>query len=202
MRKAPGFSFVEAMVSVIVLAIIATITVVSLNHTSQVDQLNTAVRVVEGDLRSLQSQALSAGNVKICPDTGGVPVVCEDSTTGCANPAQCVPTPPPGVGAHFTTGSSVYRMYADVRPTTNDHKYTDAKEVFQSRDLGGAGAPNVVISALSQGSPTDVEFERQNGDMFINGMTTSTLSITLKQTVTNDTRTVSMNALTGRISIE
>ena len=208
-----GFTFVEAMVSIAVLGIIATMSVFSLLSSSRTDQLNTAARVLAADLRSVQSQALTAANVKTCPDSTGTPVVCETSTAGCLVPSQCLPTPPPAVGIHFVSGQKTYAFFADVRPVTNDWVYTTSSEEYLTRSLDKAGGQDVIISAVSSTigaiSPFDVVFERQNGSTVLKGCRISqgctivtSLVITLKHTRSFATKTVSVNAYTGRISIQ
>jgi len=208
-----GFTFVEAMVSIAVLGIIATISTYSLSASSRTDQLNTAARVLAADLRSVQSQALTAANIKTCPDPTGIPVVCEASDLVCPILAQCLPSPPPAIGIHLVSGQRSYAFFADVRPATNDWVYTTSSEEYLTRSLDKAGALDVIISAVSSttgsASPSDVVFERQNGSMVLNGCRISqgcnivtSLIITLKHTRSLATKTVSVNAYTGRISIQ
>lgn len=209
MHKTKGFSFTEAMVSIAILGIIATIAVFDLRKSRQTDELNTAVRVVAADLRALQTRALTAANLKTCPDAGGITVVCENGTSPCADPAQCLPAPPLAVGARFTTNQNAYDLFADVDPSKYDVKETDATEVFFQRALDKSGAPNVTVQALSAGSPSDVGFLRQNGNMQVNGCNPKigcgaplTLTVTFLHSQSGNTKAVFMDVNTGRISIQ
>lgn len=208
MSKQPGFSFAEAMTSVAIIGIIATITVFDLRTSQRNDELNNGIRVVASDLRSLQSRALSATNFKSCTAVSdGKKIVCESSTTGCVA-GTCVQAPPSSVGARFTAGSSTYDLFAEVELSKYDARETDATEVFMQRKLALSGAPNVTIFALSDTNPSDVVFFRQNGNMQINACnpwvcpSPQNLTVTLKHSITGKTKTVYMDTGTGRISIQ
>ena len=208
MRSASGFSFVEAMVSVAVLAIIASTSVFALRSSQEADQLNTAARVLASDLRSYQSRALTSQNVKICANTSGKMVTCELDTSGCSVPASCAAQPPAAFGVHVVANASVYSLFVEPEPTTADWAYTGTAERVMDRDLSQAGAPNVIISAIDSGTPSDVAFERQNGSAVINGcrasqgcVSSSSITMTLQHTKSGVTRTVTLNSVTGRVSI-
>ncbi len=207
MHKRDGFTLIEVMVSVTIMGIIATIAFFSLTTSQRTDQLNTAARVVEADLRSAQSRALTAENIKTCTDNIGLKKSCEISTVGCTD--ACVPAPPAGIGIRFVPGKDRYTTFAEVEPSTNDWRYSGTREDVFTRVLAAAGAPNVIVSAVSGSSTADIAFKRQNGSMVIDGCDLSqgtctpvSLTITLKHTKLNVTRTVSVNAITGRISIQ
>lgn len=208
MYKRPGFSFVEAMTSVAIIGIIATITMFDLRSSQRTDELNNGIRVVASDLRSLQSRALSATNFKTCPAVGGLLRICEGGTAVCAVPAQCLPAPPMSVGVRFYTGGTTYDLFAEVESTKFDKLLTDGTEVFMQRNLALAGAPNVTVFALSDTNPSDVVFFRQNGNMQINACdpwvcpSPQNLTVTLRHTITGKTKTVYMETATGRISIQ
>jgi prepilin-type N-terminal cleavage/methylation domain-containing protein len=211
MRKQLGFTFVEAMISMAVIAIIASISVFSLAASQRTDQLNTAAQVVVADLRSLQSSALSSENIKTCA-AGGKNITCEQSMTACDGGASsCTPQSPAAVGVEFKVNQPSYDFFAEVEPSTaGDWALTTGSgEKYLTRSLAQSGAPNVRIVTLSVGSPTDVAFERQNGSMVINGCrvsqgcsTHTSLTVVLQQTQSLETRTITMNAFTGRISIQ
>jgi type II secretory pathway pseudopilin PulG len=209
MHKVRAFTLNELMISVFILGLIAAASVVNLRTARQRDELESAVRVIAADLRSLQSRGLSAQNLNSCTDMAGFRQVCELSSTGCAS--SCAASSPIAVGAHFNQNATTYTLFADVEPTKNDWEQTDVTEVFFTRDLAKNGAPNTTITSLAGGgvlmSQADVSFQRQNGALGVNGCYAPcsapvTLQITVRHTVSGITRTVSANAYTGRISID
>ena len=200
----------EMMVSVVILGLIATTSFVSLRASRQKDELNTAVRLVAGDLRALQARALAAQNILTCMDSGtSLKIVCERSTVSCF-PSSCNPLPPFGVGFHAVKGATAYDLFADVDAGKNDWLETDASEIFLVRDIAKSGAQNVVINDLITSvslSSVEVSFQRQNGSMGISGCYAPcsapvALRIQLRHTQSGDVKEVALNSYTGRISIQ
>lgn len=207
--KASGFSLTEAMISVAIIGLLALFVVNDLRTSQKREQLITAARVLAADIRSLQSRALSAQNIKTCASLGKN-IACELSDAACDVPNTCAPLPPFSFGGHFIPGTSSYTFFAEVDASNKDFEETPgAGETFLTRDLVAAGGPNVVIDQLlGAGSYTEINvvFERQNGAMHLNPcsvcMNPLTLTIRLRHTQTGDTKDVSLNAVTGRVSIE
>ena len=210
-NKAPGFSFVEAMISITIVGIISVIAFYNLRTSRMNDELRTAARLVAADLRSAQTRALHGENVKWCPNPSAIWIVCEDSTVGCAVAGQCVAYPSGGFGVHFYTGTSIYQLYSKYDNATSDWRMVTSSEVVVARDLAKSGAANVTISGLDGAisfTKVDAAFMRQTGQMRIIACSTSTcseqsyLNITLKHSLSLKTIVVSLNYNTGRISIE
>lgn len=204
-----GFTLVELMVSIAIMGLIAVVTMNDMRTSQRKDQLNTAARVLAADIRAMQAQALSGKNIKSCP-LGVAHTVCEQSASVCSDSAQCIAQPPSAVGLHVTVAGTSYDEFADVDSIDG---LKDPNEIIQSRSFPLLGAQNVVIDALTAGgapvNDADVSFQRQNGTMGINGCYAPvcnagpfTLIIQLRQTQTNDTKNIVLNAITGRISIE
>ena len=207
--KQPGFTFVEAMISIAILGIIAVAAFYSLRTARMTDELRSGARVVAADLRAIQARALQGQNLKWCPNASAQYVVCEDNTALCNNPAQCTAFPSGGYGAHLYKDSNVYRLYAKYDNNTTDWRKVTDDEVFLTRDLAKSGAMNVTVSDLQAAVPfteVDVAFMRQSGQMRINSCGAcaeqSFLNVTLKHTISLKTIVVSLNYTTGRISIE
>lgn len=208
--KAPGFTFVEAMVSIAIVGIISVAAYYNLRTTRMNDELRTASRVVAADLRATQARALHGSNVKWCLNTSGAWMVCEDSNAACNIPADCSAYPSGGYGVHFTKDSNVYRIYGILNNNTSDWRMsTDMKDLVMTRDLAKSGGLNVTVSDIQGAVPfteADVAFMRQTGQMRINSCGTCAeqafVNVTLKHALSLKTIVVSMNYYTGRISIE
>ncbi len=212
MHKRSGFTIYELMISIGILTLISAAAVVNLRTTRMKDELNTAVRLVAADLRSLQARALAGSNLNSCLDANGKYASCEFSAAYCAGGSlDCKSRPPFGVGALFQSNNNFYLMFADVDSSKNDWQYTDDTESFNTRYLDKNGAPNVVISDLATNAgvvgSVNVAFQRQNGSLGIQGcyapcVTPVALTITLKHLVSLETKNVYLNSYTGRISAE
>jgi type II secretory pathway pseudopilin PulG len=207
--KAPGFSFGEALISITIVGIISVASFYSLRSARMTDELRTASRVLAADLRSAQSRALQGENLNWCQDAGAKYIVCQDSTALCANPAQCAAVPSGGFGVHFTKNATAYQLFSTFDSSAADWRKVDAGQVFLTRDLIKSGAMNTTIVGLTGAITFDevsVAFQRQNGNMRINACGAcseqSSLNIQIRHNISLKTITVSVNRLTGRISIE
>lgn len=209
--KQPGFSLPELLVSIAIVTLISTIAVVNLYSSQRKEELVTAQRVLAADIRAIQSRALSAQNVKTCV-SAGKNITCETSTALCDIPANCQPAPPYANGMFFHAGSAAYPFFADVDVTGKDGMDTSgANEEYFTRSFSAVNAPNVQITSLVAAGlsvpDVNVSFDRQNGKMSIFPCTlvcapVTTLTITMTQTQSGDTKTISLNAITGRVSLD
>ena len=201
------------MLSITILGLLSVIVVLDLNAGKRREELQAGVRVLAADLRSLQTRALTAQNIKTC-FVMLKNIVCELSASACSSGAtSCTPIPPYGVGLHLTKGGMMYTLFADVDSSRNDWQETaGANEVFFTRNLAFSGASNVTISDLFSPVPVSspevhVAFERQNGNMHINPCSgtpceAAVLTIRLRHSKSGDTKDVTITKATGRISIE
>jgi len=211
-HNAAGFTLTELMISMSIIGLMSVIVVMDLRASKRQEELSNGARIIAADLRSLQAQALTGQNIKTCTDAGGKNLVCERGASSCADPTTgCIPLPPYAVGAHFISSASSYDFFADVEQTRNDWMETpSANETTFVRDLARSGAPNVSITGLTAAAvvpEAHVAFGRQNGTTHISPCAAApcagapTLSVTLTHAQSGQTKTVSMNATTGRISV-
>ncbi len=208
-----GFSLIEVMVSIAILGLLSVIVVLDLNAGKRREELQAGVRVLAADIRALQTRALTAQNIKSCKNVTKN-IVCETSASKCSTPGSCTPIPPYGVGLHLTTGGATYTFFADVDSSKNDWKETLGEdEAFFTRNLALSGASNITILELTAPgtvtkSEVHIAFERQNGRMHINPCVAGpacevpSFTIKLRHDKNGETKNVTVNAATGRVSIE
>ena len=209
-RNLPGFSFVELMISIAIVGMLSVITVVSLNSTQKTDELRTATRQLAADIRSMQSRALSAQNIKSCVSLMGDFAVCENGTTNCSG--TCAPATPPAFGLHLVAGNANYILFADVDIDVGGYKYTKAYEMLLQRDLS-ANSNNVIVekvfSVRALGTTSkpygDVTFLRQSGTTHLFDDVTPpepvSMIIRLKHLTASTTMDIRIDQSTGRVSI-
>lgn len=208
--KAQGFTLIEAMVSVAILGLLATIATTNLTESRRSEELNSAARILAADIRSVQARALSVKNTSFCQNASDAWIACELGSASCKPTSTCTSLPPDGVGIHLTEATSTYDFYGIYSGPGNDFARTSASQNFFYRKLDLSGAPNVTISSLSAKLPSstsaDVFFQRQNGAMRLNACAScgepASLNIVLTHSQSGRTKTVSLNGITGRISIQ
>jgi prepilin-type N-terminal cleavage/methylation domain-containing protein len=214
MSSRKGFTLVELMVSIAILMLLSTTTVFSLRVTRENDELSTAARLLSSDLRNVQARSLAARNVKTCTISGGTKRVCEDENTSAqACVDTCAAVPPPRFGVTLTTGSGKYVMFADV--STEDWRLSNAEEILLGRNLNPLD-DKVLIQTITTEfgslSTANVGVSRQSGTMRIEACGDAglpvcapteprTLTVTLRHVASGKETTVSLNSVTGRVSI-
>jgi len=209
---------VELMISITILVLIATATLFSLSSTRNTEELNTAARLLESDIRNIQARALAARDVLQCVAPDGLQSVCGSdayATASCSGP--CSASPPARFGIDIMRGAGFYDLFADVRG--DDWRETNDREVMIRRQLNPLGGGNVVIIGIAlpgvTPAPTtaDIAVTRQSGVMRINAcgdtglplcspIEPKTLTITLRHNKSMQYKMVEVNAVTGRVSIQ
>ncbi len=211
-----GFTLMELMVSITILAVISTATVFGLRDSRANEELQTAARLLAGDIRSVETRALAGANVKVCTVVAGAKKVCEaENTSPEACVSDCAPTSPPKFGVRFSAQDSRYVIFSDVEQ--EDWRYTSTREASVNRSLNTLGNARVIIeeinTELGPSASVDIAAERQSGRLRINACgevglpdcvptEPQTASILLRHLGTNKTATVKVSAISGRVTIE
>lgn len=217
-----GFTLAELMVSIAILIIISLAVVGDITRTRHQEEIASSARLVAATLRSLQSRALAATSVMTC-EVGEAYVVCERDDGACAGAPCNTEAVPMAVGATLKTGAAVITTFAEV-----DIAFEDRREDPSGREYLGAqrlaehipGSEPVTIKQLNVGGTyqplATVTFDRQSGAMRINACGTpqpltpecggnpepTTLEIELEHERRGYTKTISLNAVTGKISVD
>lgn len=204
-----GFSAIELLIGLSIIVLLATITVVELRQARRGDELRTAARQLAGDIRAMQSRALSAKNLKTC-DAGGGFAVCEASDAVCGG-TPCDYSIPAAFGVHLVINTSTYAMFADINPAAGvDYHFTDSHEIMEYRSVLPLATDYVIIDQITSTSSTpvpfaDISFMRQNGTTRLYDDTVppepAIVKIRLLHTISNKTMEIEVNRVTGRISI-
>lgn len=212
-RKLPGFSMAEMLIALAIVVLLSLISIFELRTSNQGEELRSAAGQLAADIRSAQSRALEAQSVKTCP-IGTEQAVCENADPGCAV-GTCKDMTPSGYGVYASAGASTYIIFADVNPATLDYKYTNSKELFQSRDVLNGTTGKVSIESITTfrplgGAPqawASVSFVRQSGQTHIIDPLVGAqpepflIRILLRHAVSGKSLEVEVNQATGRVSI-
>lgn len=224
-RQAAGFTIVELMVSTFILFMISIAVAQDVTRAKFQEELQSSARTLVGGLRDLQARALAAGSVATCTAAAGAIYVCEVRDPGCIG-ACGTQIPPFAFGVTLTVNATGTTKFAEVYSNSS---YNNRQEEPNGREdlgrlnflTGAVGSNYVSIQSLTASGSgvagARVTFERQNGRMRVNacgdtpppwtpgcvsGPEPTTLVIVLRHSRTNASRTIRLNTLTGRISLE
>ncbi len=216
-----GFTLIELMVSVSILLIISVSVAGDITRIKHQEELQSSARQLASALRDLQARALAASGVKTCTGSGDELLICETGSSSCSDTCGSL-IPPFSTGMNVAVNATSVTMFAEVEPTENDRRQATAGE-----DLGriaflqaNANSATVTVQSMTTNDgavpSAVVTFERQSGTMRINPCDTPapytpacgvdpepvTLEIVLRHTRLPVTRTIRLNATTGKISLE
>lgn len=210
LHKGAGFTLPELMLSTAIMAMMTTMVVSDLRASKMSDELKTAVRVVSSDIRSARDRAIGGQNVKTCT-SGATIAIAEESVSLCTDLSSLGYTIPSAVGLSMASGTS-YDLFADVdhAPAYANGMQDGATERWMTRNLALSGTPNVVIDHITvDGSAVNrvsLAYARQSGTMMIDGvvnlLTPKTIVITMRQTQSNQTRTITVDQWSGRLKTD
>ncbi len=204
-----GFTLVELLVSMTILIIITVAVATDISISRQQEELASNARYLQSMLRDVQSQAQSAVSLNTC-DNGAFIAICEFDTSNCGAgtcDTQIVPSAQ-GIRLSTTHQDHVFH-FAEVDPLLENRQYDENETVLQNvMQTARANINTVEVTRLTIGSTdydtVDVTFGRQSGAMEIiadTGATGNTLEIELTHRETGSLEVISLNRLTGRITI-
>lgn len=145
-RKSPhtvsrhGFTIVELLIVIIVIAILASITVVAYNGVRQRARNNTTIESVSKSIRMIQAYVAANGSY---PYTGGSNV-CITTTTGCVRDGGGVDT----AVASFDTNMATIGTLPRSVPSSGTQAYGIMYSYSSARTFNGAVLPAMVFYYL------------------------------------------------------
>lgn len=216
-----GFTLIELLISISILLIISVSVAGDITRIKHQEELQSSARELAGALRDLQARSLAASGVKTCTGSGGETLVCEISESGCTDACGGL-IPPFSTGLTVAENATSVAMFAEVEPTENDRRPAATGESLGTIAFlqANPNSQTVTVQSLATNdgavSSATVTFERQSGTMRIDACDSPapytpacggnpeplTLEIVLQHTRLPVTRTVRLNATTGKISLE
>lgn len=168
-----GFSLIELLVSISIIALISVVFMVNYHSTNKRSELNVAKQKLASDIRLAQNYSLGSKTY------------------------DGVNTPSGGWGVHFVTDASDYIIFADggvvIADPNGNHVY-DVGEDIETKTLPAG----VTISSLSPADTFDIVFFPPNPDIYIYGrdvfdLQAAEATIDIKENINNSTATVTVN---------
>lgn len=171
-----GFTIIELLVAISIFIIVTSLVVANFRRGARSDELKIAVAGLASTLQRAQTMALAGEAI-----SGIVPLG--------------------GYGIYITLGEpNQYIIFAD---NNNDKNYN----ANENEELAGGIfflPSGVVINQLNPGPFVNIVFKPPKPTIYINNGETSpnSATITLKDLVSNQTKSVIVNRISGQISIE
>ncbi len=169
-----GFTLAEMIVSVFILALLASIIIANYRAGQKQVNLQNAVNQLASDLRLAQNYTLAG----------------KEEASG--------NFPQGGWGIHLANGSNAYILFAD----SNGNYAYDAGEGFKTLALPAKTNINALTVGGSDSSPLDIVFEPPDPTTYIAGLANNNeAEITLQEADSGQTKKISVNCF-GLIEIE
>jgi len=195
--RSRGFTLVELLVSISIIGVITGFMMANFRGGQQSAEVRLATDILVGQIRSVQTSALTGRLVSVC--SGGLDdlKVCEPKSppVECSG-GTCQKRVPAGYGLRFTTENpSAYTVFYD---TDDDRRY-DAGEELGDSPYVSTGATR--FEGSDAGDPLDLVFVPPFGKLYVNGSASGspTVSITLGHQFGNMIRHVTIYRLSGKI---
>lgn len=192
-----GFTLVELLVSISIIGVLTGLMMANFRGGQQSAEVRLATDILVGQIRSVQTSALSGRLVSICSGGAEDLDVCEpkDPPVSCTG-GTCQKRVPSGYGIRFTTASpSVYTLFYDA---DDDQRYDPGEELSEAPYVS-TGAARFLSS--DAGDPLDLVYTPPFGKLYVNGSDSgpTTASLTIGHQFGSMIRHVTIYRLSGKI---
>jgi len=195
--RSKGFTLVELLVSISIIGVITGLMMANFRGGQQSAEVRLASDILVGQIRSVQTSALSGRLAAVCSGGSDDLKVCEpkDPPVSCTD-GTCQRRIPTGYGIRFSTlEPTTYTLFYD---TDADYRY-DAGEELSTQPYVSTAA--VLFQGSSAGDPVDLVYTPPFGQLHVNGSATgpTTVSFTLGHQFGTMIRHVTVYRLSGKI---
>ena len=192
-----GFTLVELLVSISIIGVITGMMMANFRGGQQSAEVRLASDILVGQIRSVQTSALTGRLVSVCSGGAEDLDVCEPKSppVSCSG-GVCQKRGPAGYGIRFSTETPTsYLLFYD---TDDDRRYDAGEELGDSPYVSTNA---VLFQGSDAGSPVDLVYTPPFGQLFVNGSASgpTTVSLTLGHQFGNLTRHVNVYRLSGKI---
>lgn len=195
--RSEGFTLVELLVSISIIGVITGMMMANFRGGQQSAEVRLATDILVGQIRSVQTSALTGRLVSVCSGGSNDLDVCEPKQppVSCSGGA-CQKRVPAGYGMRFSSLTpSEYMLFYD----TDDDKRYDAGEELGTAPYVSTSAARFITS--DGGDPLDLVFTPPFGKIYVNGSASgpTTVSVTIGHQFGSMNRHVTVYRLSGKI---
>lgn len=196
-----GFTLIELLVSLAIFGVITGTVLANFRTGAQGDELRISSQLVASAIRRTQTAAIAGQLQPVC--SGGVNdgKACPGGAGDCGA-GECMEIIPLGYGIRFDTADG-----SDRRITTfvdaNGNKVYDAGETLRTESVSSGASVEISALSPSSASALDIVFVPPKPTMYFNGLSTnSSASIVVRHMSSENTRTISVNRISGQVNAE
>jgi prepilin-type N-terminal cleavage/methylation domain-containing protein len=195
-----GFTLIEVLISLAIFAVITGFALANFRLGGQGEELRLAAENLASAVRRAQTQAIAGQTVFACDATR---TLCDPADAAACPAGVCSAIVPRGFGVRVAIGEGRDRSIIQFADIDGD-KDLDAGEVTSRESV--SLTPQVAVSALSVSfdGALDIVFvpPRPRTHFSADRFPDTVAAITLRQSATGATRTVTVNRISGQISVE
>lgn len=200
--NARGFTLIEMLLSLSIFAIVTAFVTANFRAGRQGDELRLSSQLVASAIRRAQSLATAGQTTAFCRGGTRDLQTCPSGLSSECGGGTCVVEVPRGYGIRFSTVAVDARKVILFADLDGDRAF-DAGELIRSDSV--SPGPSVRVQALVPvaGNTLDIVFEPPKPSVFFNGLTTTGIAtVTTVHSVTNQTKNVSVNRVTGQVNAD
>lgn len=195
--RSKGFTLVELLVSISIIGVITGLMMANFRGGQQSAEVRLASDILVGQIRSVQTSALSGRLAAVCSGGANDLEVCEPKSppVSCSG-GSCQRRVPSGYGIRFSSLTpTAYTLFYD---TDDDLRYDEGEELSSQPYVSTAA---VLFQGSDAGDPVDLVYTPPFGKVYVNGSASgsTTVSFTLGHQFGTMTRHVTVYRLSGKI---
>jgi prepilin-type N-terminal cleavage/methylation domain-containing protein len=196
-----GFTLIEMLVSMGIFAIITGLVIANFRGGKQGDELRIAAQLIGSEVRRTQTMAVGAEVVPWCVGGSNAGAVCLSGDSQCPG-GECIRDVPRGYGLRLSSSGPDTAKVIGFADINGDGVFQPEEE---TRRDNIALSPSITVSSLSPSSSgsLDIVFTPPRPTVSFNGNAADPLAtVTVTHSATSQTRTVTINKVSGQVSVE
>lgn len=207
MHGQAGFTLVEMLISLSIFAVITAFATANFNAGRQGDELRFASQLVASSIRRAQTAATAGQTALFCKGGSRPLLSCisgEDSECGVGG--SCVREVPLGYGVHLSTDVGSERKVLFFADADGDRRWDAGEEIRSDNVSPGAfvSTTETCIGSNCTSSVLDIVFVPPKPTTYFNdgAVAGAVATITLSHRQTGTAKTVTVNRISGQVSVD
>jgi Tfp pilus assembly protein FimT len=192
----------ELLISIAIISVMTGAVMANYRSGGQTDELRQGAALLASSIRRVQTMALAGEGVLTC--SGGGTVKTCSTNADCNGGGTCVRSLPKGYGVRLSTASAAASKKAILFADLNgDRAYQSGEEIRTDSISAGPFVGATSLTPVSGTNALDIVLEPPKPTVWFNGSNAmSVATIVLTHSTTSQTRTVTVNRITGQVNAD